>query len=77
MTSLGGGLKAFLSNLFKKTPGPSTLTNIESIPVSETKKRKRERFAIFSLGFFFCILTYVEIHLSNLSQKLPFVNSIF
>jgi two-component system nitrogen regulation sensor histidine kinase NtrY len=53
------------------------LTNRESIPVAETKKRKRERLAIFGLGVFFCLLTYVEIHLSNMSQKLPFVNSIF
>src|ERR1700733_1501244 len=48
-----------------------------SLSAEEVKKRRRERFAIGALGFVFCILTYVEIHLSNLSQKLPFVNSIF
>src|ERR1700722_20343761 len=60
----------------QKADWPS-LTNKESIPAYEAKKRKRERFIILSLGILFCTLTYVEIHLSNLSQKLPFVNSIF
>jgi two-component system nitrogen regulation sensor histidine kinase NtrY len=43
----------------------------------EFKKRRRERWTIFVLGVFFCLLTYLEVHLSNISQKLPFVNSIF
>lgn len=51
--------------------------NPESLPLFEAKKRKRERLAIFGLSVSFLVLTYVEIHLSNLSQKLPFVNSIF
>src|SRR5579863_3820768 len=57
--------------------GKGPMANTESIPHDEVKKRRREHLAIFSLTVFFCILTYVEIHLSNLSQKLPFVNSIF
>jgi len=44
---------------------------------AENRKRRREKFAILFVGVFFCILTYIEIHISNLSQKLPFVNSIF
>lgn len=47
------------------------------LPVSEAKKRQRERLAILGLSVFFCILTYIEIHLSTISHKLPFVNSIF
>jgi len=43
----------------------------------ELKKRSRERLAIVLLSISFCVLTYVEIHLSYISQKLPFVNSIF
>lgn len=43
----------------------------------EFLKRKRERFAILFLTIAFCLLTYVEIHISNLSHKLPFINSIF
>lgn len=48
-----------------------------SLPQSEAKKRKRERAAIISLSVAFLLLTYIEINLANLSQKLPFVNSIF
>src|ERR1700733_1862611 len=48
-----------------------------SLSAEEVKKRRRERFAIGALSIFFCLLTYVEVHLSYLSQKLPFVNSIF
>src|ERR1700683_5335205 len=48
-----------------------------SLSAEEVKKRRRERFAIGALSIFFCLLTYLEIHLSHLSQKLPFVNSIF
>src|SRR5689334_12463856 len=51
--------------------------NEEAIPTEEVKKRRRERLAIISLSLFFCVLTYAEIHLSHLSHKLPFVNSIF
>src|SRR4051812_13011342 len=48
-----------------------------SLSAEEIKKRRRERLAIALLSVFFCLLTYLEIHLSHLSQKLPFVNSIF
>src|SRR5579862_8663335 len=48
-----------------------------NLSADEIKKRRRERFAIVLLSLFFCVLTYAEIHLSHLSQKLPFVNSIF
>src|ERR1700677_3921209 len=47
------------------------------LSAEELKKRRRERLAIILLSISFCFLTYVEIHLSQLSQKLPFVNSIF
>lgn len=45
--------------------------------IQEAKKRRRERVTIITLGLLFCLLTYIEIHISNLSQKLPFENSIF
>jgi two-component system, NtrC family, nitrogen regulation sensor histidine kinase NtrY len=48
-----------------------------SLSAEELKKRRRERLAIILLSVSFCLLTYVEIHLSYISQKLPFVNSIF
>ncbi len=48
-----------------------------SLSADELKKRRRERLAIILLSVSFCLLTYVEIHLSYISQKLPFVNSIF
>jgi len=43
--------------------------NTESISSDEAKKRQRERLVIFSLAVFFSALTYLEIHLANLSQK--------
>ncbi len=63
-----------------KLPGRATKPGSsvsESISQDEAKKRRRERGAIFFLSLSFCFLTYIEIHLSNISQKLPFVNSIF
>jgi two-component system nitrogen regulation sensor histidine kinase NtrY len=48
-----------------------------SLSAEEIKKRRRERLAIALLTVSFCLLTYLEIHLSHVSQKLPFVNSIF
>ncbi len=55
----------------------SALENPESLPLPEVKKRKRERITIISLSLAFLFLTYIEINLASLSQKLPFVNSIF
>src|ERR1700753_2276258 len=49
----------------------------QSLSSAEAKKRRRERFVIGFLAISFFFLTYLEIHLSQLSQKLPFVNSIF
>src|ERR1035437_9816118 len=48
-----------------------------SLSADEIKKRRRERLAIALLTVSFFLLTYLEIHLSHVSQKLPFVNSIF
>src|ERR1700761_9109604 len=66
-----------MKGLWKGPKSAVSTTNAESIPVAEVKKRSRERFAILFLSVFFCVLTYAEIHLSHLSHKLPFVNSIF
>jgi two-component system nitrogen regulation sensor histidine kinase NtrY len=49
----------------------------QSLSTAEAKKRRRERFLIGFLAISFFFLTYLEIHLSQISQKLPFVNSIF
>ncbi|MCC6277457.1 MAG: PAS domain S-box protein [Oligoflexia bacterium] len=52
-------------------------TNPETLPQTEIKKRRRERVTIVVLGVLFCLLTFLEIYLSNISHRLPFVNSIF
>lgn len=49
----------------------------EILTIDEFKKRRRERWLIASLAVLFSGLIYLEIHISSLSQKLPFVNSIF
>ncbi|HTL12435.1 MAG TPA: ATP-binding protein [Bdellovibrionota bacterium] len=43
----------------------------------EIRKRRRERIAIGSLVVLFVILTFAEFRLTEVSNSLPFVNSIF
>jgi two-component system nitrogen regulation sensor histidine kinase NtrY len=43
----------------------------------EAAKRRREKLLIIGAAVLFAFTTYFEIRLSNLSNRLPFVNSIF
>jgi len=43
----------------------------------ETKKRRRELFIVLSLGIVFLILTWAGYFMTSVSQKLPFIHSIF
>ena len=49
----------------------------EPIGLKEKKKRKREIALVILLGFLFITLTWVELNLTQISQKLPFVHSVF
>ncbi len=44
---------------------------------NEAKKRRREKILIFSILLLLVLATYFEIRLSSLSNRLPFVNSVF
>ena len=44
---------------------------------NEASKRRRELYIIFAVAVFFAATTYFEYRLSHLSNRLPFVNSIF
>lgn len=50
------------------SPGPET---------KEFKKRRREVATVIFVGALFILLTWGEFHLTQISQKLPFVHSIF
>ncbi|MEW6057187.1 MAG: ATP-binding protein [Bdellovibrionota bacterium] len=50
---------------------------IEALDPREAAKRQREKLIIFGIAVLFALTTYFEIRLSNLSNRLPFVNSIF
>lgn len=43
----------------------------------EVLKRRRELALVVSLAFAFCLLSWIEIRLLGVSQKLPFVHSVF
>jgi two-component system, NtrC family, nitrogen regulation sensor histidine kinase NtrY len=47
------------------------------VEVQETRKRKRELVAVLLLGLLFLVLTWAEFQLTSVSQKLPFIHSIF
>lgn len=47
------------------------------IGVKEKRKRKREIALSLLLGLLFIALTWVELNLTQISQKLPFVHSVF
>ena len=49
---------------------------LERLRRKEERRRKRERLIILGVFVLFCFLTYLEIYLTGLSQKLPFINSI-
>ncbi len=49
---------------------------LERLRRKEERRRKRERLIILGVFSLFCLLTYLEIYLTGLSQKLPFINSI-
>src|SRR3989338_4925378 len=49
---------------------------LERLRRKEERRRKRERLIILGVFVLFCLLTYLEIYLTGLSQKLPFINSI-
>jgi two-component system nitrogen regulation sensor histidine kinase NtrY len=51
--------------------------NIESLDPREAAKRHREKLLILGIAMLFALTTYFEIRLSSLSNRLPFVNSIF
>lgn len=44
---------------------------------SEGRKRRREAVTVVVLGVLFLVLTWVEFQLTGISQKLPFVHSVF
>jgi two-component system nitrogen regulation sensor histidine kinase NtrY len=46
-------------------------------PEAEGRKRRREAVTVLVLGILFLILTWVEFQLTAISQKLPFVHSVF
>jgi two-component system nitrogen regulation sensor histidine kinase NtrY len=48
-----------------------------SLDPREAAKRNREKLLILGVAVLFALTTYFEIRLSNLSSRLPFVNSIF
>ncbi len=59
-------------------PNPArVIVPIAHIDPIEAKKRRKERFFIILVAVVFALTTYFEIRLSNLSNRLPFVNSIF
>jgi len=43
---------------------------------TEYRRRKREGILIFVVAILFALLTYLQVYLAGLSQKLPFINSI-
>ncbi|HEX4922610.1 MAG TPA: ATP-binding protein [Bdellovibrionales bacterium] len=45
--------------------------------IQENRKRRRELVTVLLLGLLFLILTWVEFRLTAVSQKLPFIHSIF
>ena len=51
--------------------------NSEGLDAREVAKRNRERLLIVVIVIIFIATTYFEVILSNLSSRLPFVNSIF
>lgn len=50
---------------------------IDASPQAEARKRKREALTVVFFGLLFLILTWVEFHLTSISQKLQFEQSIF
>ena len=51
--------------------------SIEALDPREVAKRHREKLLIFGIVVLFALATYFEYRLSSLSNRLPFVNSIF
>lgn len=49
----------------------------EALDPREAAKRRREKLLILSVTVLVVLTTYFEVRLSNLSNRLPFVNSIF
>ncbi|MBI3554946.1 MAG: hypothetical protein HY074_01630 [Deltaproteobacteria bacterium] len=49
----------------------------DALDPREAAKRHREKLLILGVAALFVLTTYFEIRLSNLSNRLPFVNSIF
>lgn len=49
---------------------------MENKALKEQQRRKRERVLIFFVAVIFALLTYLQVYLAGLSQKLPFINSI-
>lgn len=52
-------------------------STIEALDPREVAKRHREKVLMLATAALFILTTYFEIRLSNLSNRLPFVNSIF
>ncbi len=50
---------------------------MEALDSREAAKRKRDKILILAVTFLFILTTYFEIKISNFSNRLPFVNSIF
>ncbi|MBI5681828.1 MAG: HAMP domain-containing protein [Deltaproteobacteria bacterium] len=42
----------------------------------DIKRRKRERYVIFAVICLMTVLTYAEVHISNINTRLPFANNI-
>src|SRR5262245_4014233 len=47
------------------------------VGVQENRKRRRELLVVLLLGLLFLVLTWVEFTLTAVSQRLPFIHSIF
>lgn len=60
-----------------ETPRRRAAPIIEALDPREVAKRHREKVLILATAALFVLTTYFEIRLSNLSNRLPFVNSIF
>src|SRR6187200_3415750 len=60
-----------------KNSSPNSSSTPQAPEVQETRKRRRELVAILLLGLLFLILTWVEFMLTAVSQRLPFIHSIF
>lgn len=56
---------------------PTSIDGRPDLAAKEAKKRRRELIAVVLLGLTFLVLTWVGYFMTSVSQKLPFIYSIF